>query len=239
MGGYEVIETSPMFNVQGLTLPGFGVSRPPDPLDLRPETRNRFVLGLAGPSGSGKSAAAALLAARGAKVLSGDVLGRLALEDPGLRERVRMEFGFNPSERERLAKLVFNDEKALARLSQITWPWIGNRARMVLERVPRGLIVFDAAVLLEAGWRGGVDRVIVLRSPQSLRFERLRRTGLGEAQAEARIRAQAAIGTLPGADEVWANMGSLSELDEDLDRYLLRSHAGAEARRPEGRWSLA
>ena len=183
---------------------------------------HRFVLGLAGPSGSGKSTAAGLLRGRGAWVVEGDQLGRLALEDPDTRNKVREAFGPRGLDRKALGRRVFGNPAALARLSGITWPFIDRRAGTLLASRRSGLLVFDAAVLLEAGWAKYCDRVLVLRAPEALRFQRLKAMGLGEGEARLRIRSQSRLGQAPGADETWWNGGSVDELGEDLRRLLLR-----------------
>ena len=185
-------------------------------------SRPRFVLGLAGPSGSGKSTAAGILKGWGAWVVEGDLLGRLAIEDPQTRSRVMKAFKLKTLDRKALARRVFGDSKALARLSGLTWPFIGSQADTLLSSRRSGLLVLDAAVLLEAGWGKFCDRVLVLRASEALRFKRLTGMGLSPGEARLRIRSQAGLGQCPGADELWWNGGSVVELKEELRRLLLR-----------------
>ena len=82
-----------------------------------------------------------------------------------------------------------------------------------------GIVVIEAAVLIEADWLPLVDEVwVVSASPATVRTRLFERNGLNEEQASARLRAQ-----LPNnirrsrADVVIENEGTLKELTAEVD----------------------
>jgi dephospho-CoA kinase len=77
-----------------------------------------------------------------------------------------------------------------------------------------GVVVLEAAILLEAGWTPLVDEVWVTVAPESTVVERTReRTGLPEEQILARIRSQmSSQERAKHADVVINNDGTQDEL---------------------------
>lgn len=197
-------------------------------------------VGLTGGIGSGKSEVAQRLAAHGAVVIDADAVAREVVEPgtPGLRA-ITGAFGdgvLRPDgslDRARLGEIVFADPAARQRLNAIVHPLVGERMRQ-LERAAAGadVVVHDIPLLAENGLAAGFDVVVVVDAPPQHQLERLARRGMTQAQARARMAAQAsreerlAIATL-----VVDNSGSLASLDRqaaDLWAELRRR----AARRP-------
>lgn len=159
------------------------------------------VLGITGGIASGKSLVTEVFRSLGALVVSADELAREAVR-PGsetLRKLVG-QFGrgiLQPDgtlDRKALAELVFSDPRAREALNRITHPAVATLAEERLRELCRQggrLIVYEAPLLFEAGAEKRVDAVLVVRIEERLQLERLmRRDGLTEAQARARIAAQ-------------------------------------------------
>jgi len=97
-------------------------------------------------------------------------------------------------DRSKLGALVFGDRQKLARLNQIIHPRVKevvDRWFAALDR-PGGppAAIVEAALLVEAGYRERLDRLIVVRCKPEQQAERLIERGLSPEQAQRRIAAQ-------------------------------------------------
>lgn len=181
-----------------------------------------FVVGLTGGIASGKSTVSAMLAEAGIPVIDADRLAREAVEPgrPAFREVVEA-FGrevVGPDghlDRKRLAGIVFADPAARARLESIVHPRVFEGERAALAHLargqPGGVVVVDAALLLEAGNHRWMDAVVLVLAPREAQIERLvARDRLSRAEAEARLAAQWPLeAKRPYADYEIDNGGSL------------------------------
>ncbi|GLW22413.1 dephospho-CoA kinase [Microbispora triticiradicis] len=185
-------------------------------------------VGLTGGIGSGKSEVSRRLAARGAVVVDADKIAREVVEPgtPGLAQIVAA-FGeevLRPDgtlDRERLGSIVFADTEKLRVLNGIVHPKVGERSEQLQREAPDdAVVVYDVPLLAENNLAPLYDVVIVVDTPDDLRLERLLRSrGMPEADARARIAAQASReDRLRIADIVIGNSGSLDELDAQVDK---------------------
>ena len=171
--------------------------------------RRFFLVGLTGGIASGKSTVSRQLAALGCHVIDADLLARevVAPGEPAWRAIVEA-FGrevLQPDEtldRARLGARAFGDAEARRRLEGITHPAIQARRQALLADLETqgfdGIVIQDAALLLEAGGAARVDRVIVVYASPETQLERLvRRDGLAWVEADRRIASQ-----MPLADKV-------------------------------------
>ncbi|MBI4012531.1 MAG: dephospho-CoA kinase [Candidatus Rokubacteria bacterium] len=161
-----------------------------------------LLVGLTGGIASGKSTVSRQLAELGCHVIDADVLARevVAPGQPAWRAIVEA-FGqevLRPDgtlDRPRLAALVFADAEARRRLEAITHPAIQARRDAILAELAArgfdGLVVQDAALLIEVGAARRVDRLVVVYADRAVQLERLmRRDGLDRAEAEQRVASQ-------------------------------------------------
>ncbi|MEU7912216.1 dephospho-CoA kinase [Microbispora bryophytorum] len=185
-------------------------------------------VGLTGGIGSGKSEVSRRLAARGAVVVDADKIAREVVEPgtPGLAEIVEA-FGegvLRPDgtlDRERLGAIVFADAEKLKVLNGIVHPKVGERSEQLQREAPDdAVVVYDVPLLAENNLAARYDVVIVVDTPDEVRLERLLRLrGMREADARARIAAQASREErLRIADIVIGNEGSLDDLDAEVDK---------------------
>jgi dephospho-CoA kinase len=118
---------------------------------------------------------------------------------------------------------VFADHKRLERLDQIIHPRVIDvitKWFAVLDR-PGGppVAIVEAALLIEAGYRGKLDRLVVVRCDPEQQLARLRARGLTEEQARQRITAQ-----MPSdekarlADDVINSSGSFEDTRQQVER---------------------
>lgn len=167
------------------------------------------VIGLTGGIASGKSTVAGFLAGLGATVIDVDKVWHKALEgDAELRQQMAAAFGeevLSPDgeiDRQKLGKMVFGNDEALARLNNIMRPWVYRTVKSRLGEYRRqgvGVVVLDMPLLVEVplSMRAGqptlsdeVDQVWVTVAPEAVVIGRLKNKGLSEAEAMARIRSQ-------------------------------------------------
>ena len=211
----------------------------------KPETHSRWkhgaipVIGLIGGIGSGKSSVANLMASSGAAVIDADAVGHELLGDAEIRaaivdhfgdvvlERPDSDTGPNPRiDRRALGKIVFADPAARLALEAILHPLM--RARFIedieslVSRDSVGLVVLDAAILLEAGWDDLCDRVVFVDAPDSERLKRVKETrGWSEEMLVARERSQWPQNEKrTRADEVLQNDTSREQLSREVERLL-------------------
>jgi dephospho-CoA kinase len=201
-----------------------------------------FIVGLVGRAGSGKSAVASTLAADGAIVIEADLVGHeVTDQDPEVRAALAREYGEDiyrsdgRLDRERVATSVFRDPAARARLDRLVHPRLVARLEERLEglraRGARGVVVLDAALLLEWGLERDCDAVIAVTAPQSEQVGRLMRSrGWTEAEARSRLMAQRTDEAFSAAADVTLdNTGSI----EDLARRARAAVAALRTTRAE------
>jgi len=160
------------------------------------------VVGLTGGLASGKTTVANMFQALGARVIDADQLARDVVK-PGKaawRDIVK-EFGpqvlaeDHTINRQALADIVFKSPKKLHVLQTIIHPRVAReqakQAKIIEHDSPHAVIIYDAALLLEAGAHTRMDHVIVVTADRSTQLARAcRRDGVTKAQALRRIRRQ-------------------------------------------------
>jgi len=190
-----------------------------------------FVLGVTGGIGSGKTTVAGLFAARGARVLDADVIVRELYEGGELPEAIAERFGADvlapdgSVDRGALGRVVFEDPAARRDLEALVHPAV---RRAVLARLARwrregwgGLVVLDAALLVESELAYPLDALLVVVAPEERRLERLERRGVAREEALRRMRAQAGDAEKRArADHVIENTGTLEDLEREVERVL-------------------
>lgn len=189
-------------------------------------------VGLTGGIGSGKTAVADLLEARGAAVIDTDAIAHALTAPGGLAiEPLRREFGpdmIGPDgamDRPRMRALVFSDGQAKARLEALIHPLIGQE----VEREAAGrqglYQVFVVPLLVESGrWRDRVDRICVVDCDEATQVRRVQlRSGLAPDMVARIMAAQATRAQrLAVADDVIVNDGETTP--EQLAERTLAQH---------------
>jgi len=182
------------------------------------------IIGLTGGIGSGKSTVARFLAEQGAVILDADAVGHEALKSNSeVQEQVMATFGRDivttsgEIDRKKLGEVVFSSPEARDRLNRIMHPPMFDMAKTRLTEYQRqgvAIVILEAPLLVEAGWTPLVDEVWVTVAPEAAIIRRLReRTGLSEAESQARIQAQlSSAERIKHADVVIDTDCSLDEL---------------------------
>lgn len=184
-------------------------------------------VGLTGGIGSGKSAVADLLAAKGAIIIDTDVLAREAVE-PGTAAFGRIVQRFGPTvvdidgrlDRRRLGEIVFADEVALRDLEAITHPAIRELAKRLADRASSAAVVVQVIPLLvEHDQLHRFDQIVVVDLDPDVQVARVQaRDGHSVDHIRARMAVQAERSDrLAVADVVIDNSGSPQDLARQVD----------------------
>ncbi len=165
--------------------------------------KRRFLLvGLTGGIGTGKSTVSRMFRDLGCLIVDADLLARQVVE-PGepAYDKIVAEFGKQILEadgridRKKLGALVFSDPARRKRLEGFTHPEIRQRQAGVLAELVsegfEGLVVFDAALLVETGGAQNMDRLVVVSANEATQLKRLvLRDGISEAEARRKLGSQ-------------------------------------------------
>lgn len=180
---------------------------------------SRLTLGLTGGIASGKSLVAEYFSELGVPVLDADKVSRdiVAPGSPALLEIART-FGrqFLTAEgqldRRRMREKVFGDPGARKELESITHPHIRQSMLRWRDAQASAYCILSVAILVEAGMRDLVDRVLVVDVPTETQLARLTsRDGITPDLAQRMINAQAPRRErLAAAHDVLVNSGSMA-----------------------------
>jgi dephospho-CoA kinase len=159
------------------------------------------IIGLTGGIGSGKSTVSKFLAHLGAVVIDADKVGHEVFK-PGTKAWQEVVDAFGQGiisadgtiDRRKLGEIVFSNPGARAKLNQVMHPLIYEQVKSRMEEYGRkgvAIIIVEAPLLLEVGWKSLVDEVWVTSASEATVIKRLKeQKGLPEAQSLARVRAQ-------------------------------------------------
>ena len=160
------------------------------------------IVGLTGGLGAGKTTIAGLFQDCGAKIIDADQLARKVVkpEKPAWKE-IKRKFGngvFHSNKtlnREALAQVVFLNPSKLKILQNIIHPRVAKeqaiRAKAIAQSSPQAVIIYDAALFIEAGAHRRMDHVIVVKADRATQIARVcQRDGLTKTEALRRMKQQ-------------------------------------------------
>ncbi|HHT54827.1 MAG TPA: dephospho-CoA kinase [Clostridiales bacterium] len=186
------------------------------------------IIGITGPSGSGKGTAGLLLQKYGIPTIDTDKLYRKILIPPSpCLDELRATFGDSiiradgTLDRKALAAIVFTDKTKLSLLNSVTHKYILARVKKrIAYRTRRGerAVIVDAPALFESGFDKKCDITITITASRKSRIERImQRDRLDRAAAERRIDGQPPEEFYTSrADYAISNDGSPEELEAAL-----------------------
>ena len=164
-----------------------------------------LLVGLTGGIASGKTTVSKMFVELGVHLIDADLIARDVVEPekPAWREIIAV-FGnsiLNKKkgiDRKKLGTLVFNNLEKRKQLEAITHPKIiveENRQVNELKKKYRsGIILLDAALLIEAGHHDRVDKLIVVYTDKKIQLKRLtERNNLSPDDAKKRIDSQMSL----------------------------------------------
>ena len=164
-----------------------------------------LLIGLTGGIASGKTTASNMFVKLGAHLIDADVIARDVVkpDKPAWKEIVSA-FGESVLDdkkeiiREKLAATIFNSPEKRKQLEAITHPRIIEEENRLINEIRKnnkpGIIILDAALLIEAGHHNRVDKLIVVYLNKNTQIKRLRkRDSLSLADAEKRLDSQMSL----------------------------------------------
>lgn len=199
-----------------------------------------MIIGVTGGVGSGKSTVLEILKEKyGAHIIMADDVAKELMEPGGASyEAVVKAFGDailedlpeHRIDRKKLAAIVFEDENKRELLNSLTHPQVKveilEQFRSIYQKDPDALIVLEAALLIEGGYREILDCLWVILADREVRIQRLMESrsytrekalSIMESQlSDAEFRAH--------ADYVIDNSGSLDHTAEQIAKALQESN---------------
>jgi len=186
----------------------------------------KFVVGLTGGIGSGKSAAADEFGRLGATIVDTDVIAHeLTAKGGAALAAIEKSFGsgfLEPAgglDRKKMRSHVFADPAAKRKLEALLHPLIRDEAARRTAAAAGPYVIQVVPLLIEsAGYRERVERVLVVDAPEETQLARVRaRSGLAEDEVRAIMRTQVARAErLAAADDVIDNSGSRDALRKQV-----------------------
>ena len=202
----------------------------------------RFVVGVTGGIGSGKTAVTDRFAAAGVIVIDADKAARTVVE-PGSKGLAAIVEHFGEAildgegrlDRPALRRRVFEDPAERAWLEQLTHPLIGEQIARELAAATSPYCILSSPLLLETRQKDLVDVIVVVDVPEELQLARTMERDDNDAALVRRIMAAQLprAERLEGADIVIDNSGTLADLDERVAElhaeFLARAELAREA----------
>lgn len=186
-----------------------------------------MIVGITGNIGSGKSTLCRILSLKGFPVYSADDFGKEVLRKgaPGYApvveafgEEILREDG--EIETKRLGKIVFSEPEKLKLLTSITHPLIREKIYEVAEKHSGGVAFVEAAVLVEYGWNGLFDRIVLVYAHKGQRLIRAaKKFGLKGALRREKLQLPYRE-KLKYADFLICNTATLLHLKEQAEELL-------------------
>jgi len=186
----------------------------------------KFVVGLTGGIGSGKSAAAEEFERLGATVVDTDAIARELTEAGGAAmPHIRALFGdafvaaTGAMDRKAVRERVFREPAAKQALEGLLHPMIRAESERRIAQARGSYVVYVVPLLVESkDPRRRADRILVVDAPEEVQVSRVAgRSGLAAAEVRAIMATQASRAERRAvADDVIENAGSLEALRDQV-----------------------
>lgn len=188
-----------------------------------------YKVGITGGIGSGKSTVCRMLAERGVAHYEADSRAKeLMSSSEALRKALIENFGAETFtaeglNRAYLAERVFNDAAQLRLLNSIVHPAVLADFEAWAEAQEGTYVIFESAILFEAGLEDRVDAVVAVMAPEAVRVERvMKRDGSSKEQVEARIKNQMSDDERSDKAKYSIVNIDVDELEEDVEQLHRR-----------------
>ncbi|MBR5595595.1 MAG: dephospho-CoA kinase [Alistipes sp.] len=188
-----------------------------------------YKVGITGGIGSGKSTVCRMLAERGVAHYEADSRAKELMSSlEALRKALIENFGAETFtaeglNRAYLAERVFNDAAQLRLLNSIVHPAVLADFEAWAEAQEGTYVIFESAILFEAGLEDRVDAVVAVMAPEAVRVERvMKRDGSSKEQVEARIKNQMSDDERSDKAKYSIVNIDVDELEEDVEQLHRR-----------------
>lgn len=188
-----------------------------------------YKVGITGGIGSGKSTVCRMLVERGIALYDADSRAKeLMSTSEALRKALIENFGAETFtaeglNRAYLAERVFNDKQQLHLLNSLVHPAVIADFEAWAEGQEGHYVLFESAILFEAGLESRVDAVVAVMAPEALRVERvMARDGHSAEQVMARIKNQMSDDERSDRAKYSIVNVDIEELEEDVEQLHRR-----------------
>ncbi len=195
------------------------------------------ILGVTGGTGCGKTVVCRILKEQGGKIIDADKITR-RLQEPGeaVYEEIKQHFGEEiilPDgniDRKKLGAIIFSDKTQRGILNNIVHTRVSTEIKKRIEKyeaqgdVP--FVVLDVPIPVEEGFFDTANCIWAVIANNDIRISRImKRMGITESEAEARVNAQMSNREYEDiADVAIVNEGSVEELKQlvlfELKRFM-------------------
>ncbi len=186
-------------------------------------TVRKFVVGLTGGIGSGKTAVSDRFHALGIAIVDADIAARVGVEPgkPALKQ-IRKHFGAKiiqadgSLDRAALREKVFSDDQQRKWLEQLLHPLINEQISKELSGSASAYTILVSPLLIETGQSRFTHRILVVDVPLEKQVERtMVRDNNSEEQVRNIIKAQTSRDErVASADDIILNDDDLNKLDQ-------------------------
>ena len=157
----------------------------------------KYVVGLTGGTGGGKTSVLRALAEREAYIVDCDAFYYEQLRrDKALQSDLSAAFpgvlsADGALDRQKLGTMVFGDAERLAQLDRIVRAHLPRAVAKAVAETEAAFVGIDAIKLIESGLAALCDVTVAVSAPEEMRVKRIMaRDGISEDYARARVRAQ-------------------------------------------------
>jgi dephospho-CoA kinase len=162
------------------------------------QKKNKIVIGVTGSLASGKSTVARMFKTRVCQLIDADRLAHQSLSRGGsVYKKIISFFGKGilkknkNIDRGKLARIVFVNRLALEKLNSFVHPAVIKEISRRILNSKKKIVILDAPLIIEAGLRPMLDKLVVVTVKKSQQFSRARKSlALSEKQTGMRIKSQ-------------------------------------------------
>ncbi|MCL1142060.1 dephospho-CoA kinase [Shewanella gaetbuli] len=186
----------------------------------------KFIVGLTGGIGSGKTTVANLFADKGITLVDADIVARQVVEpqSPGLQQ-IKQHFGEHicntdgSLNRAVLRNIIFADDKELQWLNNLLHPLIRQTMLQQVAQATSAYVIMVVPLLFENGLDRLVNKTLVVDVAPEIQISRTsQRDNVPDSQVEQIITSQISRkDRLAKADDVIDNQGDLADLTVSVD----------------------
>ena len=156
----------------------------------------KYILGITGGIGSGKTTITKYIESLGIPVYIADDEAKKLLDTPGVIKELTDTFSENILEnnlvdKEKLATFVFGNKDNLKKLNEVVHPRVREHFINWVKQTNSEIVVKEAAILFESGAYKDCDFTILVTTPEDVRVERvIKRDNCSKDDVLKRIRSQ-------------------------------------------------
>lgn len=159
---------------------------------------NKFIFGITGPTGAGKSTVSDIFRQFGVYVADADIAARAVMKKGGkCLNKIISAFGEGvlthkgELDRQSLAEIVFNDKDKLKLLNAITHKYIKEYLIKEIKKSDSDIAAIDGAVIIDSPVSGLCKKLVVVTADEERRINRIiKRDGIDHSAALSRINSQ-------------------------------------------------